>query len=76
MKILRPPSNKNMKNREIANKGCDICPYCKSDGDTISYLGEKKYPTMYIGHYKILSEGTTCQYECNKCGAKWESELF
>lgn len=76
MKIIKPPSNRNNKYREIANKDCNVCPYCGSKDDKINYLGEKIYMTIYDGVMVRYKNSFVSKYRCIECEAEWQSEPY
>lgn len=58
----------NFKNtRELANKGCKVCPCCHTGSHT-SYV----YWTR-IGLFHAYR--ADC-YNCEKCGAEWQSDWY
>lgn len=53
--------------RERANKGCRVCPCCKSG----------LYTSMvYRTQTRIFYSYQVDLYSCPNCGAKWESEPY
>ena len=71
MRIIKTKEQveRKRKNREEANKGCDVCPCC----------GHKDIiPTLPV-HIKIFSLFGIYhidEYSCIKCGACWQSEKY
>lgn len=71
--------------REIANKGCDVCPCCGEKKHNYEYIEEgqsnKGISGGYIvknwckGLFKMKYMQVDC-YKCYTCGAEWESDPY
>lgn len=86
MKITKTSNEaQNFKmNKEVANKGCYICPFCgqkiEFGGVCTTWYGYKDPSTETLftelfskepkHHYKVD------YYHCWKCGAEWESDPY
>lgn len=76
MKIIKTQeqANKLKIGKEIANRGCNVCPCC---GEKYGSKG-LRIPTcrtwctgfFKTKHYKVDT------YSCDSCGAVWESEPY
>lgn len=76
MRIIKAPDSRKNKYREIANKGCDICPYCNSTEEQINYLGEKPFTTTASNGLRFYKTVFVAAYKCENCGAEWESDPY
>lgn len=74
------------KQKEVANRGCDICPCCHEKMSLKEAIKSEYGLTRGISSISISrpvktglfsSEYKTVNiYSCNRCGAEWESEPY
>lgn len=73
MKITRTAKDvqKIEKRRQKAREGCDVCPCCGNTDIRCSI-----YPKYVLRGFFKLREVRIDRYNCDTCGAEWESEPF
>lgn len=73
MKIIKTQEQVNRLKigKEIANKGCDICPCCGEEyGSKIPACRTWAAGIFKTKYYKVNI------YNCDSCGASWESDPY
>lgn len=69
---------------KIATKGCDVCPFCKSEYDgfptkTVWYGTKNELKSVFSLKCFIPKNNKYWQinhYKCSNCGAEWDSEPY
>ena len=86
MKIIRTDEDEKVyqRNKKIANRNCDVCPYCGHPAEGIpskrTWYGKENegattlfdlfFTSSHLHYYKV-----DC-YHCYHCGAMWESDPY
>ena len=88
MKIIRTADQvySNNKQKEIANRGCNICPCCNEKMSLSEAIKKGKGLNRGISSVVIYRVINTCLfsskykkvtvYSCHRCGAEWESDPY